>query len=287
MTTSSRPASSIRFESWSNVRSGRPGSNGRDMYASTKRCAAERRSYTILSATRRSRESASSWAPSIDFDELVRILYEVGTRIAERSRNRTFTFGIAHSPGTVTRREGSLFCCRGSGRTGRFSSLPRPRAIRSSASTSSPRRRPRRCPSTARTRIRSRQTNGNVTLTRLQEEQRQGVASGPRAGRTEGDAEGTGQDERTPSDSSPYQETCANSHKIGGKGGVTLRRVGGKVAGRAGPFRRRRSSFCPGPKVAKGTTAKMKRIYSASTFERKRVTSSSRARTPHAPAAPR
>ena len=27
----------------------------------------------------------------------------------------------------------------------------------------------------------------------------------------------------------PYQETCSNWHKIGGKGGLTLRRVGNKV----------------------------------------------------------
>ena len=34
---------------------------------------------------------------------------------------------------------------------------------------------------------------------------------------------------QAPSDPNPYQETCANSHKIGGKGGLTLRRVGEKV----------------------------------------------------------
>jgi hypothetical protein len=71
--------------------------------------------------------------------------------------------------------------------------------------------------------------------------------------------------------SSPYQESCANSHKVGGKGGVRLRRVGAKVEARWA-FPQAKLSFCRGPKLGTSTTAKMKRMYAASTFARNRVT---------------
>ena len=57
-TTWSPRASCTRSESWSNVRSGRPGWSGRNTSASTRRCSGERRSCTTSSATLRSRESA-------------------------------------------------------------------------------------------------------------------------------------------------------------------------------------------------------------------------------------
>jgi hypothetical protein len=71
--------------------------------------------------------------------------------------------------------------------------------------------------------------------------------------------------------SSPYQESCANSNKVGGKGGVTLRRVGAKVEARWA-FPQAKLSFCRGPTLGASTTAKMKRMYPVSTFERNRVT---------------
>lgn len=71
--------------------------------------------------------------------------------------------------------------------------------------------------------------------------------------------------------SSPYQESCANSNNVGGKGGITLRRVGSKVEARWA-FPQAKMSFCRGPRLGASTTAKMKRMYPASTFERNRVT---------------
>ena len=117
----------------------------------------------------------------------------------------------------------------------------------------------------------SAQTNGTVTLTAS----KKGSGTGSLPGRALAALQGTLKErvktKRTPSDSSPYQETCANSHKVGGKGGVTLRRLGNKVqAGWA--FPQANTSFCRGPKVGKSVTAKMKRVYSATTFDKKRVT---------------
>lgn len=117
----------------------------------------------------------------------------------------------------------------------------------------------------------SAQTNGTVTLTAS----KKGSGKGSLPGRALAGLKGTLKErvktKRTPSASSPYQETCANSHKVGGKGGVTLRRIGGNVEARWA-FPQAKTSFCRGPKVGKSTTAKMRRMYSASTFERNRVT---------------
>jgi len=73
------------------------------------------------------------------------------------------------------------------------------------------------------------------------------------------------------SDSSPYQETCTDSRKVGGKGGIALRRVGKRVEVRWA-FPQAKASFCHGPKVGTRITSKMKRLYPASKFQRKRVT---------------
>jgi hypothetical protein len=117
----------------------------------------------------------------------------------------------------------------------------------------------------------SAQTNGTVTLTASKKGSGKGSLPGRALAALKGTLKERVKTKRTPSDSSPYQETCANSHKVGGKGGVTLRRVGGKVEARWA-FPQAKTSFCRGPKVGKSTTAKMKRMYSASTFERNRVT---------------
>jgi hypothetical protein len=117
----------------------------------------------------------------------------------------------------------------------------------------------------------SSQTNGSVTLTASKSGSGTGTLPGRALAALKGTLKERVRTKRTPSDSSPYQETCANSHKIGGKGGVTLRRVGGKVEARWA-FPQAKASFCRGPKVAKSITAKMKRMYSASIFNRNRVT---------------
>jgi len=117
----------------------------------------------------------------------------------------------------------------------------------------------------------SAQTNGSVTLTATKKSSGKGTLPGRALAALKGTLKERVKTRRTPSDSSPYQETCANSHKIGGKGGVTLRRVGGRVEARWA-FPQANASFCRGPKVAKSTTAKMKRTYSASIFNRNRVT---------------
>jgi hypothetical protein len=117
----------------------------------------------------------------------------------------------------------------------------------------------------------SAQTSGTITLSASQKSSGQGSLPGRALAGLKGTLKERVKTKRTPSDSSPYQETCANSHKVGGKGGITLRRIGTKVeAGWA--FPQANASFCRGPKVGKSVTAKMKRVYSAATFERKRVT---------------
>jgi hypothetical protein len=76
---------------------------------------------------------------------------------------------------------------------------------------------------------------------------------------------------RTPSDSSPYQETCSKTNKVGGKGGFVLERVGSKIQA-TWAFPQAKTSFCRGPSVSKAIIKQMKRLYSASTFQGKHVT---------------
>ena len=69
----------------------------------------------------------------------------------------------------------------------------------------------------------------------------------------------------------PYQETCSNTRKISGRGGLLLRASGGKIEARWA-FPQARFSFCRGPSLSKAITAKMKRIYSTRAFGRAHVT---------------
>jgi len=117
----------------------------------------------------------------------------------------------------------------------------------------------------------SAETSGTVVLSASKKSSGTGSLPGRALAGLKGTVKERVKTKRTPSDSSPYQETCANSHKVGGKGGITLRRVGKKVqVGWA--FPQANASFCHGPKVGKSVTAKMKRVYSAATFAKKRVT---------------
>jgi hypothetical protein len=77
--------------------------------------------------------------------------------------------------------------------------------------------------------------------------------------------------QRTPSDSSPYQETCSKSNKVGGKGGFTLRRSGSKIQA-TWAFPQAKASFCRGPSASRAIISKMKRLYSASALGRSRMT---------------
>jgi hypothetical protein len=117
----------------------------------------------------------------------------------------------------------------------------------------------------------STQTNGTVVLSASQKSRGKGSLPGRALAALKGTLKERVTTKQAQPDSNPYQETCANSRKIGGKGGLTLRRVGNKVqAGWA--FPQAKVSFCQGPKVGKSVTAKMKRVYSSSTFNKKRVT---------------
>jgi hypothetical protein len=117
----------------------------------------------------------------------------------------------------------------------------------------------------------SAQTTGTIVLAASKKSSGKGSLPGRALAALKGTLKERVKTKRTPSDSSPYQETCANSHKVGGKGGLTLRRIGNKVqAGWA--FPQANASFCRGPKVGKSTTAKMKRLYPAAAFDKNRVT---------------
>jgi hypothetical protein len=71
---------------------------------------------------------------------------------------------------------------------------------------------------------------------------------------------------RRESPTSQYQEqTCANTRKLGGRGGVALRRVGSKVEVRWA-FPQAKPSFCRGPSVGASITSAMKRLYPGSRF---------------------
>jgi hypothetical protein len=117
----------------------------------------------------------------------------------------------------------------------------------------------------------SESSDGTVTL--AASNSRKGTASVP--GRAVVALKGTIKERvkttRTPSGSSPYQETCSDAHKVGGSGGIALRRVGKMVEARWA-FPQANVTFCHGPKVGKSITSKMKRLYAASTFQRTRVT---------------
>jgi hypothetical protein len=76
---------------------------------------------------------------------------------------------------------------------------------------------------------------------------------------------------RAPSGASPYQETCSNARKLSGKGGLTLRQTGSKVQA-TWAFPQAKASFCRGPSPSKAIIGKMKRLYSASAFNRGKVT---------------
>jgi hypothetical protein len=77
---------------------------------------------------------------------------------------------------------------------------------------------------------------------------------------------------RGESGSPEYQEkTCANTKKVAGRGGVTLRRVGSKVEVRWA-FPQAKPSFCRGPSAGKSVTTLMKKLYPASRFSAKSLT---------------
>jgi hypothetical protein len=76
---------------------------------------------------------------------------------------------------------------------------------------------------------------------------------------------------RKPSDTSPYQETCKNTRKVGGSGGMTLRKVGSRVEARWG-FPQASPAFCHGPKAGKSITNKMTRVLAAAVFNSARPT---------------
>ena len=70
---------------------------------------------------------------------------------------------------------------------------------------------------------------------------------------------------RQVSSTSPYQETCANTRKVAGKGGVTLRRVGTKIQAKWA-FPQATPSFCDGPKAGASILKKMTKTISAKVF---------------------
>ena len=76
---------------------------------------------------------------------------------------------------------------------------------------------------------------------------------------------------RRESETSAYQEeTCANTRKVAGRGGVTLRRIGSKVEVRWA-FPQAKPSFCSGPSAGRSITSKMRQLYPAKLFNGKVV----------------
>jgi hypothetical protein len=76
---------------------------------------------------------------------------------------------------------------------------------------------------------------------------------------------------RRASDTSPYQEqTCSKTRKLGGRGGVSLRRIGSKVEVRWA-FPQAKPRFCNGPSAGASITSQMRRLYPASRFSGKVV----------------
>jgi hypothetical protein len=72
---------------------------------------------------------------------------------------------------------------------------------------------------------------------------------------------------RLDSSTSEYQEqSCVNTRKLGGRGGLTLIRTGSRVEARWA-FPQAKESFCRGPAVGKSITAKMKTVVPASRFQ--------------------
>jgi len=77
---------------------------------------------------------------------------------------------------------------------------------------------------------------------------------------------------RRASDTSPYQEqTCGNTRKLAGRGGVTLRRIGSKVEVRWA-FPQAKPRFCSGPTAGASITSKMRQLYPATRFGGRTVT---------------
>jgi len=113
--------------------------------------------------------------------------------------------------------------------------------------------------------------DGKVSLVAVRKGSGTGSLPGRALVRLKGHVSERVKSRRRSSDTSPYQEqTCANVRKIGGRGGVTLRRIGSKVEARWA-FPQARVSFCHGPGAGSNVTSLMKKVYPASRFARKTV----------------
>jgi len=117
----------------------------------------------------------------------------------------------------------------------------------------------------------SQVADGTAVLSASQKSSGAGTLPGRALARLKGTLKERVKTKRTPSGSSPYQETCANSHKVTGKGGIMLKRIGRGVEARWA-FPQAKLSFCRGPKVSKAITLRMRRLFAAGSFTAKRTT---------------
>lgn len=114
-------------------------------------------------------------------------------------------------------------------------------------------------------------SNGKVTLTVTPRSQGGGTVPGRVLFPLKGTLSERVRTRRRASDTSPYQEqTCANTRKIAGRGGLTFRRSGSKTAARWA-FPQARPRFCRGPGLG-SITAAMRKLVATSLFQRRAVT---------------
>lgn len=70
----------------------------------------------------------------------------------------------------------------------------------------------------------------------------------------------------------PYEESaCSKTRKLGGRGGIVLRRAGSRIEVRWA-FPQAKPRFCRGPAASKSIRREMKRLYPAKLFKRKAAT---------------
>ena len=118
----------------------------------------------------------------------------------------------------------------------------------------------------------SAQTSGTVILSASQKSSGKGSLPGRALASLKGTLKERVKTKRTPSDSSPYQEIVLELAQGRRQGRRSRSDASGTKVQVGWAFPQANASFCHGPKVGKSVTAKMKRVYSAATFAKKRVT---------------
>ncbi len=108
-------------------------------------------------------------------------------------------------------------------------------------------------------------TDGTIALKASPKSTGQGAVPGRLSFPLKGTVAERVKTKRILSDTSPYTETCKNTRKLGGSGGLTLKRAGSKIEVRWG-FPQAAPQFCHGPKAGSSITSRMKSVYPLSAF---------------------